>query len=99
MGRHNSDPQRSRHVQRQASEDVQAQRDKLREARLRAAWEQLPQAERDAILVVVKEENPGLGRWKHMLEPLCLSVLETRMKESSVDTGQRLLFPEVEAAH
>ena len=57
------------------------------------------EAERDAILVAVKDENPGLGRWKNMLEPLCLSALETRMKESSAETGQRLLFPEVEAAH
>ena len=89
----NSNPQRSRHAQRQASEDVQAQRDKVREARLRAAWEQLSEAERDAILVAVKDENPGLGRWKNMLEPLCLSVLETRMQGCSVETGQRLLFP------
>ena len=68
--------------QQQANEEVQAQRDKVREAKLRAAWEQLPEAERDAILVAVKVENPGLGRWKNMLEPLCLSELETRMKES-----------------
>ena len=80
--RHSPDLQRSRHAQQQASEEVQAQRDKVREADLRAAWEQLSQAERDAILVVVKDENPGLGRWKNMLEPLCLSALETRMKES-----------------
>jgi hypothetical protein len=94
----NSDSQRSRHAQRQASEEVQAQRDKVREARLREVWEQLSEAERDAILVVVKDENPGLGRWKNMLEPLCLSELETRLKESSAETSQRLLFPEIEAA-
>jgi hypothetical protein len=99
IGRLNSDPQRSRHAQQQAIEEVQAQHDKVREARLRAAWEQLPQAERDAILVAVKVENPGLGRWKNMLEPLYLSELETRMKESNIETGQRLLFPEVEPAH
>jgi Replication initiator protein A len=99
IGRLKSDPQRSRHAQRQAIEEVQAQCDKVREARLRAAWEKLPEAERDAILVAVKVENPGLGRWKNMLEPLCLSELETRMKENSAETGQRLLFPEVEPAH
>jgi hypothetical protein len=99
IGRHKSDPQRARHALQQANEEVQAQRDKVRETKLRAAWAQLPQAERDAILVTVKEENPGLGRWKHMLEPLCLSALETRMKDSIADTGQRLLFPEVEVAH
>ena len=78
-------------LQQQANAAVQAQRDKIREARLRAAWEQLSQAERDAILVVVKDENPGLGRWKNMLEPLCLSALETRMKESGDEIGQQLV--------
>ena len=76
--RHGEDLQGSRQMQQQANAAVQAQRDKIREARLRAAWEQLSQTERDAILVVVKDENPGLGRWKNMLEPLCLSALETR---------------------
>ena len=75
-----ADSQRSRHEQRQASDEVQAQRDKVREAKLRAAWEQLSEAEREAILATVKAENPGLGRWKNMLEPLCLSALETRMQ-------------------
>ena len=40
--------------------------------------------------MAVKDENPGLGRWKNMLEPLCLSELETRMQESGTETGQRL---------
>jgi hypothetical protein len=93
-----TDSQRARHARGQAREDVQAQRDKAREARLRAAWEQLPEAERDAILASVKVENPGLGRWKNMLEPLCLSELETRLTETSSEIGQRLLFPEVEPA-
>ena len=85
-------------MQQQANEKVQAQRDKVREAKLRAAWEQLPETERDAIWLAVKAENPGLGRLKNMLEPLCLSALETRMKDSVAETGQRLLFPEVEGA-
>jgi Replication initiator protein A len=97
--RHSDNLQGARHAQQQANAAVQAQRDKIREARLRAAWEQLSQAERDAILMVVKNENPGLGRWKNMLEPLCLSALETRMKESGDETSQRLLFPEVESVH
>jgi len=85
-------------AQRQASDEVQAQRDKVREATLRAAWERLPETDRAAIVATVKVENPGLGRWKNMLEPLCLSELETRMSESSAETGQRLLFPDVELA-
>jgi hypothetical protein len=80
------------------SDEVQAQRDKLREAKLRAAWDQLPEAERDAILVAVKSQNPGLGRWKNLLEPLCLSELETRLDKPCAARGQRLLFPEAELA-
>jgi len=93
-----SDPRRSHLARRQVSDEVQAQRDKVREAKLRAAWERLPEAEREAILVAVKAKNPGLGRWKNMLEPLCLSVLETRMNETRADAGQRLLFPDAEPA-
>src|SRR5262249_42378691 len=36
-------------AQRRASDEVQVQRDKLREARLRTAWERLPDPEREAI--------------------------------------------------
>ena len=46
----------------------------------------------------MKSKNPGLGRWKNMLEPLCLSVLETRLNETSAAGGQRLLFPDTEPA-
>ena len=74
-----ADAQRSVQEQRQARDEVQAQRDKVREAKLRAAWERLPEAEREAILAAVKAENPGLSRWKNMLEPLCLAALEARI--------------------
>ena len=80
------------------SDEVQAQRDKIREAKLRAAWDQLPETEREAILVAVKSQNPGLGRWKNMLEPLCLSELETRLDKPGAARGQRLLFPDAELA-
>jgi hypothetical protein len=93
-----NDPRRSHLAQRRVSDEVQAQRDKVREAKLRTAWERLPEAEREAILTAVKAKHPGLGRWKNMLEPLCLSVLETRLNETRADTGQRLLFPEPEPA-
>ena len=81
-------------------EEDQDQRDKAREAKLRAAWERLTEAEREAIRTAVKAENPGLGRWKNMLEPLCLTALEARMGESSdgAGTGQRLLFPDAASA-
>jgi hypothetical protein len=41
----------------------------------RARWEALPEAERETIRVRVRAENPGLGRWKNMLEPLCLAAM------------------------
>jgi hypothetical protein len=75
---------------------AQAEHDKAREARLREAWEKLAEAEREAIWAVVKAENPGLGRWKSVLEPLCLAVLEARMNESGEGFGQRMLFPDGE---
>jgi replication initiator protein A len=64
---------------RKREERDEAARAKAREAELRARWEALPTAERDAILAQVKAENPGLSRWKKMLEPLCLSELERRL--------------------
>jgi hypothetical protein len=53
--------------------------DRDREATLRDAWEKLPDPDRDEILANVKAENPGLARWRKMLEPLCLAALETRL--------------------
>lgn len=64
-------------------------REQDRDATLRAAWERLPESERDAILAAVKAENPGISRWRKMLEPLCLAALEARMKHGR----QKTLFP------
>ena len=65
-----------RRRKRQARDE--ADRAKARDAELRTRWEALPDAEREAILAQVKAENPGLSRWKKMLEPLCLVELERR---------------------
>jgi hypothetical protein len=59
-----------------------------REAELRAAWERLSPEERDSIQTAVKAANPGLSRWKAMLEPLCLTALEERLDR----TAQPSLF-------
>ena len=83
--------------QLQVSDEIQSQRDKIREAKLRATWDQLPETEREAILAEVKSQNPGLGRWKNMLEPLCLSELETRLNEPHATPSQQLLFPDARA--
>ena len=79
-----------------------------REAELRAAWEGLPEAEREAILTAVKAENPGIARWKSMLEPLYLAALEARLNPAGHGgangdgvkggAGQRLLFPDARPA-
>ena len=61
-----------------------------------------PEAEREAILAAVKAENPGLSRWKKMLEPLCLAALEKRLGTAKVAAGavtvaaQKSLFPETD---
>jgi hypothetical protein len=92
------EPGRSHLAQQRVSDEIQAQRDQVREAKLRAAWEQLSETERDAILTEVKAENPGLERWKNLLEPLCLSKLEARMAAARAETGERMLFPDAEPA-
>jgi len=91
-----ADSLRSQLVKQQARDDVQAQRDIAHEARLRAAWERLTETERESILAAVKAENPGLGRWKKMIEPLCLAVLETRLTAAGAGTSQKFLFPDVD---
>jgi hypothetical protein len=75
---------------------VQAECARDREAELRAAWERLPAAERESILTLVKTQNPGLSRWKNMLEPLCLAVLETRLQHTKATSAsnQAMLFAE-----
>ena len=72
----------------QAKEQAQAQQDRARTARLRAAWEQLTDAQRDAIRARVKAENPGLGRWGNLIEPLCLAALEAQAAAPAPTTGE-----------
>ncbi|WP_165250286.1 replication initiator protein A [Paludisphaera soli] len=77
-----------------AEAEVVARGEVDREARLKAAWEKLPTDQRDSILATVKAENPGLGRWKKMLEPLCLAALEARLRDGKLGPSQPSLFPE-----
>ena len=85
-------PKLAIHASQQPNEDLQAQLEKAHEARLRAAWARLPDAEREAILAIVKAENPGLGRWRNMLEPLCLSILEVRNEPDRCRDGSAVAF-------
>ena len=81
-------------ARRKADAEAQIQRDRVRETKLRAVWEQLPAAERESILAAVKVQNPGLSRWKNMLEPLCLAALEARIQQAKAGANQAMLFPD-----
>ena len=66
-----------------------------REAALRRRWEALTQEQRDAVAARVKAGNPGLRRWKTMLEPLCIAALEEDPEfVASIAAPQPSLFPE-----
>jgi len=83
------DSELSRQRRRDESQQMQA-----RENELRAAWKGLSDTERDAIQNAVKAANPGLSRWKTMLEPLCLTALEERI--ASTRASQQTLFPDAD---
>ena len=70
----------------------EADRAKAREAMLRERWAALADAQREAIIAAVKAENPGIGRFKNMLEPLCLAALE----KSLGGAAQKGLFPDLD---
>jgi hypothetical protein len=72
----------------------EAEKAKIRETELKARWDKLSEADRESIRASVKADNPGLGRWKNMLEPLCLAALEAR--EAKPQVKQKELFPGVD---
>jgi hypothetical protein len=76
-----------------AEREAETARDQNRDAELRAAWERLPEAERAEILAAVKADNPGIVRWRALIEPLCLNALEARLGAAR----QASLFPDGEA--
>lgn len=97
-------------AERRAAEDERRRRDLEaeeagraagKEAETRAAWAALDQAERDAVAAKVRAENPGLRRWKSMMEPLCLAELERlRIAGEPIPKGpsQGSLFPDEKPA-
>jgi hypothetical protein len=76
---------------RAKDEDEQA---RACEATLRERWGQLSDAQREAIVAAVKAENPGIGRFKNMLEPLCLAALEKSLGGGAA--AQKGLFPDLD---
>jgi hypothetical protein len=86
--------------QKQARAEARAEAE--REARLRARWDTLSAAEREAITTKVKAENPGLNRFKAMIEPLCLAELGRRIEDGEISATaaskrQPSLFPDAKA--
>ena len=73
----------------QARATTQAQDEQAREARLRDAWEQLTEAQREAIRAQVKAENPTLVRWDYIIENLCLTALEAQATSPRATTGEQ----------
>jgi hypothetical protein len=67
----------------QADAETRAQ-----EARSRAAWEQITEAERQQIHDRVAAENPTLKRWPKMLEPLVMAAAEKLVVDRSRPIGQ-----------
>jgi len=88
-----AEPAEARRLAKARDRDRQAEaesaRDRGREDQLRAAWDVLAEPEREEIMATVRAANPGLCRWRKMLEPLCLSALETRQATAR----QAGLFP------
>ena len=78
--------------------EAQAQRDRGPRGQAPRRLGAARPTEREAILADVKAENPGLSRWKNMLEPLCLAALEARLRQERVGASQPLLFPDAESA-
>jgi len=70
-------------------------RAKASEAALRERWGRLAEPERAAIVAAVKAENPSIGRFKNMLEPLCLAALE-KSTAAGPAVLQKGLFPDPE---
>ena len=53
-----------------------------------------PRPTASSIRAAVKADNPGLGRWKNMLEPLCLAALDEGRDAQGPSVRQKGLFPE-----
>jgi len=82
---------------RRRREREEQARARARQAELRSRWDALAEPDRDAITAAIRAENPGLRRWKAMLEPLCLAELERRLADGWVPPPaptQASLFPE-----
>ena len=82
---------------RRRREREEQARARARQAELKLRWDALAEPDRDAITAAIRAENPGLRRWKAMLEPLCLAELERRLADGWVPPPaptQASLFPE-----
>lgn len=77
--------------------EAEARAAAARDSELRQAWGSLTDAQREAITARVKVENPGLRRWKSLLEPLCLAELDRLLASGEsipAAASQASLFPQ-----
>ena len=93
-------------AERQAAEDekrrrvlerTEVERVARKEAEVKEKWAALDDTEREEIAAQVKAENPGLRRWKAMMEPLCLAELDRRLnggEPKPKGPSQGTLFPD-----
>jgi Replication initiator protein A len=77
---------------RQQQARAETQRQEAHQEALRARWERLDESEREIIVAAVKAANPGLSRWRKMLEPLCLAEMERRLGPDPKAPAQGRLF-------
>lgn len=78
-----------------AAEKPPAEEEAASHGPLRAAWNLLPDHEREEILAAVRTENPGLSRWSaRALEPLCLEALAIRLAPSASPDQQPPCCPD-----
>jgi hypothetical protein len=81
--------ERAREAEVRKASEAEAARSK--EAFLKARWDSLSEGRRAEINAKVRADNPGLGRFKNLLMPLCLAELErlTSATSDSVKAPQR----------
>ncbi|MEW4571266.1 replication initiator protein A [Tautonia sp. JC769] len=89
---------RRREEELKASERLRAEEaaEVARIAELRARWDALPAADRDALKAQVKAAHPGLRRSRNALERFCLEALDARIKGHN-PPGQPSLFADDDA--
>lgn len=73
----------------------EAAQDEARTLERKARWDALPASDRERIVAGVKAENPGIGRFKTLLQSLCLEALD-RKPQGEPPADQGSLFKDLD---